>query len=40
MDGMDLTFILEGRMDLREALRIKIENASRRGIAFTSIVRG
>jgi hypothetical protein len=39
MDGVDLAFILEGRMDLREALRIKIENASRRGIAFTPIAR-
>jgi len=39
MDGMDLAFILEGRMELREALRIKIENASRRGIAFTSIAQ-
>jgi hypothetical protein len=39
MDGMDLAFMLEGRIDLSEALRIKIENASRRGIAFTSIVR-
>jgi len=37
MDGMDLAFILEGRIDLREALRIKVENAARRGIAFTSI---
>ena len=37
MDGMDLAFILEGRIDLHEALRIKIENASRRGIAFTSV---
>ena len=26
MDRMDLAFILEGRIDLREALRIKIEN--------------
>lgn len=39
MDGMDLAFILEGRIDLREALKIKIENAARSGIAFTSIVR-
>jgi restriction endonuclease len=39
MDGMDLAFILEGRIDLREALRIKIENAARSGIAFVSIVR-
>ena len=39
MDGMDMAFILEGRIDLHEALRIKIENASRRGIAFTSIVK-
>jgi hypothetical protein len=39
MDGMDLAFILEGRIDLREALRIKIENASRRGIALTGIAR-
>ena len=38
MDGMELAFILEGRIDLREALRIKIENAARRGIAFSSVV--
>ena len=39
MDGIDLTFILEGRIDLREALRVKIENAARKGIVFTSIAR-
>jgi hypothetical protein len=39
MDGMDLAFILEGRIDLGDALRIKIENASRRGVAFTEIAR-
>jgi len=31
MDGLDLTFILEGRIDLRDALRYKIERASRDG---------
>jgi hypothetical protein len=38
MDGMELSFILEGRVDLRDALRTKIENAARKGIAFSSIV--
>jgi hypothetical protein len=37
MDGMELSFILEGWIDLRDALRIKIENAARRGIAFSSV---
>lgn len=37
MDGLDLAFILEGRIDLHDALRVKIENASRRGIAFTTV---
>jgi restriction endonuclease len=37
MDGQDLAFILEGRIDLREALRVKIEKAARKGIVFTSI---
>jgi hypothetical protein len=31
MDGQDITFILEGRFDLRDALRYKIERASRDG---------
>jgi hypothetical protein len=31
MDGQDLTFILEGRIDLREALQYKVERASRDG---------
>ncbi|MCK4784900.1 MAG: hypothetical protein KAV87_14200 [Desulfobacteraceae bacterium] len=34
MDGRDLTFILEGRIDLHDALQYKIERASRDGKVF------
>jgi len=37
MDGMDLTHILEGRADLRDALHHKIERAAQEGVVFTSI---
>jgi len=34
MDGADLTCILEGRIDLRDALKFKIEKAAQEGIVF------
>jgi hypothetical protein len=37
MDGGDLTLILEGRVDLRDGLRAKIEAAAQRGIVLTSV---
>ena len=39
MDGQDLTLILEGRVSLVEALRVKINKASREGIIFYSLSR-
>jgi hypothetical protein len=35
MDGRDLIHILEGRIDLRDALEMKIERAAQEGIVFT-----
>jgi hypothetical protein len=35
MDGRDLVHILEGRTDLRDALKAKIERAAQEGIVFT-----
>jgi hypothetical protein len=32
MDGFELVFILEGRVSLQEALKIKIEKAAQEGI--------
>lgn len=37
MDGRDLIHILEGRIDLRDALEMKIEKAAQEGIVFTPI---
>jgi hypothetical protein len=37
MTGEDLTLLLEGIMDLKEALRIKIERAAQEGKVFVSI---
>lgn len=37
MDGGDLTCILEGRVDLKDALRFKIEEAAQKGVAYASI---
>lgn len=39
MDGGDLNFILEGRLDLHDALKKKIETAASRGIVFTPLYR-
>lgn len=39
MDGEDITHILEGRMDLRDALKLKIEKATQEGRVFVSLVR-
>jgi hypothetical protein len=38
MDGADLTHLLEGRVDLRDGLRAKIEAAAQRGVVLTSIL--
>jgi hypothetical protein len=38
MDGVDLTHILEGRVDLRDALRRKIEKAAQEGVVFTQVM--
>lgn len=40
MDGSDLNYILEGRLDLRDALKKKIETAAQRGIVFTPLYKG
>jgi hypothetical protein len=40
MDGRDLMFILEGRIDLRDALLMKIAKAAQEGLVFTSFDRG
>jgi hypothetical protein len=43
MSGEDLIYILEGRIDLRDALRIKIEKASQEGkvyVPMSSILGG
>ncbi|GJL60170.1 MAG: hypothetical protein NPIRA03_30270 [Nitrospirales bacterium] len=37
LDGSDLNFILEGRLDLRDGLKQKIETAAQRGIVFTPL---
>jgi hypothetical protein len=37
MDGCDLIHILEGRIDLRDAIRKKVERAAQEGIAFTRL---
>jgi hypothetical protein len=37
MDGSDLVCILEGRMDLREAIKIKVERAAQEGLVFTPL---
>ena len=37
MDGADLAHILEGRVDLRDALRRKIEKAAQEGVVFTPV---
>jgi hypothetical protein len=37
MDGIDLTYILEGKIDLREALKIKILKAAQYGIVHISL---
>ena len=39
MSGEDLNFILEGRIDLHDALRIKIEKASQEGKVYISLSR-
>ncbi len=39
MDGPDLIFILEGRMDLREALHLKVEKAAQEGRVFFPLGR-
>jgi hypothetical protein len=38
MDGADLTYLLEGRVDLRDGLRAKIEAAAQRGVVLASIL--
>ena len=40
MDGHDLIHILEGRIDLRDALRRKVEKAAQEGIVFTPVYEG
>ncbi len=37
MDGVHLTHILEGRIDLREALRFMIETAVQKGVVYTGL---
>jgi len=37
MDGRDLTHILEGRIDLRDGLKKKIEKAAQQGLVFASL---
>lgn len=37
MDGRDLVHILEGRIDLRDALKKKIEKAAQQGLAFVPV---
>jgi hypothetical protein len=37
MDGRDLIHILEGRIDLRDALEMKIDRASQEGLVFTPV---
>jgi hypothetical protein len=39
MDGRDLIHILEGRVDLQDALKTKIERAAQEGIVFTPLYR-
>jgi hypothetical protein len=36
-DGMDLIEILEGRVDLRDGMKFKIEKAAQEGKAFVSL---
>jgi len=38
MTGEDLTHILEGRVDLRDALQIKIEKAAQYGVAYSKVL--
>lgn len=38
MDGMDLIHVLEGRVDLRNGLRKKIEAAAQKGLVLTQIL--
>ena len=40
MDGQDLALILEGRVSLREALRMKLDRAAQQGILFYSLAEG
>ena len=40
MDGADIAYILEGRMDLRDALKLKIEKAAQEGKIFVSLSHG
>jgi hypothetical protein len=37
MDGPDLVCILEGRIDLRDAIKIKVDRAAQEGIVFTRL---
>lgn len=37
MDGADLTYLLEGEMDLRDALKFKLERAAQRGKVFVRL---
>jgi hypothetical protein len=37
IDGRDLIYILDGRADLRDALKRKIERAAQEGIVFTPL---
>lgn len=37
MDGQDLALILEGRISLREALRLKLDRAAQQGILFYAL---
>jgi len=38
MDGMDLTHVLEGRVDLRDGLRAKIETAAQKGVVLSPMI--
>ncbi|MDF0675425.1 MAG: restriction endonuclease [Nitrospira sp.] len=40
IDGRDLVHILEGRIDLRDALKRKIEKAAQEGIVFAPLYEG
>lgn len=40
MDGQDLIHILEGRIDLRDGLKKKIEKAAQEGIVFAALYEG